>query len=65
MRPGQTAPECSFDLNNYFTYGSGFNEAGADCPGMRTGRFSQMRPRKRFNEAGADCPGMHPEAAEQ
>ena len=36
----------------------GFNEAGADCPGMPNTRRSRAWKAKGFNEAGADCPGM-------
>ena len=38
MRPGQTAPECHriVAVNDFGPFG--FNEAGADCPGMR-GKF--------------------------
>ena len=36
----------------------GFNEAGADCPGMRAGVRPGAGALLRFNEAGADCPGM-------
>ena len=35
MRPGQTAPECNTALNVQYLTASGFNEAGADCPGMQ------------------------------
>ena len=34
MRPGQTAPECKQWFASISTTCSGFNEAGADCPGM-------------------------------
>ena len=36
----------------------GFNEAGADCPGMHGGNLSDISVDLSFNEAGADCPGM-------
>ena len=36
-----------------------FNEAGADCPGMRWKRtIRTAESSTSFNEAGADCPGM-------
>ena len=34
MRPGQTAPECGVAMVAVQPCGVGFNEAGADCPGM-------------------------------
>ena len=34
MRPGQTAPECDISSGRVRVKNSGFNEAGADCPGM-------------------------------
>ena len=34
MRPGQTAPECQAGNQRASTRHKGFNEAGADCPGM-------------------------------
>ena len=52
MRPGQTAPECvRRDMRGHGTL-PGFNEAGADCPGMQFDRliaaarasFASMRP---------------------
>ena len=35
-----------------------FNEAGADCPGMRRHVPAIAPGAMCFNEAGADCPGM-------
>ena len=35
MRPGQTAPECGDKAVVNGLDPHGFNEAGADCPGMR------------------------------
>ena len=35
MRPGQTAPECRYDASVARQHDRGFNEAGADCPGMQ------------------------------
>ena len=35
MRPGQTAPECKSKEMPIGRICTGFNEAGADCPGMR------------------------------
>ena len=35
MRPGQTAPECFAPGEIAFIDIVGFNEAGADCPGMQ------------------------------
>ena len=58
MRPGQTAPECKQWFASISTTCSGFNEAGADCPGMHCMTASPLTPIPRFNEAGADCPGM-------
>ena len=34
MRPGQTAPECKLTIVTMLLTQGGFNEAGADCPGM-------------------------------
>ena len=34
MRPGQTAPECPIIVAQPQIRSFGFNEAGADCPGM-------------------------------
>ena len=34
MRPGQTAPEFMKGAGASSTYAGGFNEAGADCPGI-------------------------------
>ena len=53
MRPGQTAPECAAQHSRYMTIDNGFNEAGADCPGMRP-----LRGKPRRKLPGADCPGM-------
>ena len=58
MRPGQTAPECSFVAKKPEPRKPGFNEAGADCPGMPPRDWRMHYPITRFNEAGADCPGM-------
>ena len=44
------------------TLADSFNEAGADCPGMRAFCPAVDVACKRFNEAGADCPGMHLDA---
>ena len=61
MRPGQTAPECpSETLRGSFCPG-GFNEAGADCPGMRRRpdhhavryRVASMRP----GQTAPECDG--------
>ena len=35
MRPGQTAPECHWRPLSASFFATCFNEAGADCPGMR------------------------------
>ena len=59
MRPGQTAPECRYLIISEVQTDACFNEAGADCPGMRGSRPRQETAAiYRFNEAGADCPGM-------
>ena len=58
MRPGQTAPECPLHRSFLAAQSASFNEAGADCPGMRDGCVVPAVARLRFNEAGADCPGM-------
>ena len=59
MRPGQTAPECAGLTASGGMTPIGFNEAGADCPGMPLGfPFRRVYRLLRFNEAGADCPGM-------
>ena len=59
MRPGQTAPECGRCGRRGAKPAERFNEAGADCPGMRAKFLSRttIGPSS-FNEAGADCPGM-------
>ena len=45
MRPGQTAPECIEFAPQRKRISFGFNEAGADCPGMLPdiGSFSGHR----------------------
>ena len=59
MRPGQTAPECRRRPDAVRNLLGGFNEAGADCPGMPVGAADRLVIYAvRFNEAGADCPGM-------
>ena len=59
MRPGQTAPECLMPPRMRLYLRVCFNEAGADCPGMRAEVISDMQENAAgFNEAGADCPGM-------
>ena len=63
MRPGQTAPECSMKDAGCKDVSVGFNEAGADCPGMLVDSIRiQNRRIRGFNEAGADCPGMQIDA---
>ena len=59
MRPGQTAPECASSRAVRDGRSTGFNEAGADCPGMPDEMAAALRRPAGFNEAGADCPGMH------
>ena len=58
MRPGQTAPECRLAAVPLPVVRFGFNEAGADCPGMRRNARNRPCSAACFNEAGADCPGM-------
>ena len=59
MRPGQTAPECGRCRAASWWTCSGFNEAGADCPGMQVWKEEKKKNiENSFNEAGADCPGM-------
>ena len=61
MRPGQTAPECGSARTDSGFGQKSFNEAGADCPGMRQDLQHSLHSVSRFNEAGADCPGMQAE----
>ena len=58
MRPGQAAPEFLSRGESTCPFLSGFNEAGAGCPGIQGGE--NIRPERgyRFNEAGAGCPGI-------
>ena len=60
MRPGQTAPEFCDENFAKQKLEDGFNEAGADCPGIRRFFWRAMPESSRFNEAGADCPGILP-----
>ena len=59
MRPGQAAPECLTPEITFASSLSGFNEAGAGCPGMRVNLrkgvhvhgFASMRP----GQAAPEC----------
>ena len=48
MRPGQTAPECSALSFSLQAKAAGFNEAGADCPGMPGGAGIPIIPARRL-----------------
>ena len=58
MRPGQTAPEFQAEAEAGTETGLRFNEAGADCPGIRIDPAPVCKGPDGFNEAGADCPGI-------
>ena len=42
MRPGQTAPECADIRAIDDQADGGFNEAGADCPGMQIEKMGKL-----------------------
>ena len=58
MRPGQAAPVFIPVAIRGSRTRRRFNEAGAGCPGIRSGSEGTYGGRSSFNEAGAGCPGI-------
>ena len=59
MRPGQTAPECGQIRQPVGFPNLGFNEAGADCPGMPwlylNGGNTKARASMRPGQTAPEC----------